>query len=309
MVPYTLAANGRVFSHHADVELVDVLRTDFGDLATPELLELEPTELVKAMDDKAQLAQARAANKWRADVPMFNVGRVVMFRPAKTPHKSQAERMGLADVVALDPPVYHIVRMILPICGRIVYRLMSRGVGMSQRCLSGTVYTKWLMYESPFKDADGKERQEVVQTFTACADAAPYQNGINTGINTYWHRWVALTHIHQHERKESFEERDAELVAQHIVMFQSSKPSASQPSWASASVDETNGAGNAYTRRYRIPDTTHSDLKTSKESEDSSEILFLPHAKASKAKAKSAKAVSAKKKKATKTDAKKAQSK
>ncbi|KNC79712.1 hypothetical protein SARC_07906 [Sphaeroforma arctica JP610] len=67
MVPYTLATNSRVFSHHVDIELVDILREDLGKLATPDLFEhTEPTGLDNkawAMDDKAQAQQTQQENR------------------------------------------------------------------------------------------------------------------------------------------------------------------------------------------------------------------------------------------------------
>ncbi|KNC87461.1 hypothetical protein SARC_00443 [Sphaeroforma arctica JP610] len=201
------------------------------------------------MGDKAQLAQARAANKWRVDVPVFNMGRVVMFRPARTPHKSQADCVGPVDEVALDPPVYHNVRM--RVSGKLysvhitdmrAYRIpiVEPERGKAHRCLSGTVYTNWLMYESPFKDAGDQERQGIVRAFSTSAEAASWQNG----VNTYWHRWVALTHTHQHQRTESLQERDPELVAQHIgARF--------VPAWRSAifSIAERNCYSGEFARR------------------------------------------------------------
>ncbi|KNC84215.1 hypothetical protein SARC_03547 [Sphaeroforma arctica JP610] len=44
VAPLTLATNGRVFSHHADADIVELLRGDLGDLATLEMLEPEPLE-------------------------------------------------------------------------------------------------------------------------------------------------------------------------------------------------------------------------------------------------------------------------
>ncbi|KNC85711.1 hypothetical protein SARC_02121 [Sphaeroforma arctica JP610] len=88
--------------------------------------------------------------------------------------------------------------------------------------------------------------------------------------------------------------------------LQSSKPRASQHIEKSESDDDDKGAGNASTRRYRKPSTTHSKLESSKELQSSAEILFLHPPKASEAKSNVAQANTAK---AAKTAAKKAQTK
>ncbi|KNC84214.1 hypothetical protein SARC_03546 [Sphaeroforma arctica JP610] len=84
--------------------------------------------------------------------------------------------------------------------------------GRAKRCLAGTVYLSWLMYESPFKDTPQEERDEMVNAFTTISGAAQWQNA----VNYYWHRWVSLTHDKKHERSIGFDVSDAGLVARHI---------------------------------------------------------------------------------------------
>ncbi|KNC76849.1 hypothetical protein SARC_10674 [Sphaeroforma arctica JP610] len=101
-----------------------------------------------------QLAQERAVNKLREDMPMSNIDQVVMFRPTKTPYKPHVDCMGPTDVVVLYPPVYHVVRMRVNVKsyrGHIsdmrAYRIPI-GVperGKAQHCLAGTMCTDWLL--------------------------------------------------------------------------------------------------------------------------------------------------------------------
>ncbi|KNC80962.1 hypothetical protein SARC_06694 [Sphaeroforma arctica JP610] len=84
--------------------------------------------------------------------------------------------------------------------------------GKAHRCLNATVYMNWLMYESEFKGASAEEIDEVVETSTTCPEVAQWQSQ----TNTYWIRWITLTHKHQYARTLGFEQRDGELAAQHI---------------------------------------------------------------------------------------------